>query len=72
MITNFCKFMSKKWLDVLRYPLIASAGYTISSLYAGKFSILFAVAMFNGMTVLMIVTIFIVWLILERKKRKIK
>lgn len=69
MITNFCKFMSKKWHDVLRYPLIATAVYVASSLYAGKFSILLAVAMFNGMTVLMIATIFIVWLMLERKKR---
>lgn len=72
MITNFCKFMSKKWHEVLRYPLVATAAYTGSSLYAGKFSILLAIAMFNGMTVLIIGTIFIVWLLLERKKRKFK
>lgn len=71
MMNKFLYFLSKKWIDVLRSPLIATLGYIIASIYRGNFSILTAVAIFNGMTVLMIVLIFVVWYILERRKRKV-
>lgn len=71
MMNKFLHFLSKKWIDVLRSPLIATLGYVLASMYRDNFSILTAVAIFNGMTVLMIVLIFIVWYILERRKRKV-
>lgn len=71
MLTKFFKFLQTKWIDVLRGPLIASIAYTISSVYQGTFSPLLAIALFNGMTVLLLITIFIVWLILKRKNKSL-
>ena len=71
MLNNYFTFLRSKWIDVLRGPLIASIAYTISSVYQGTFSLLTAIALFNGMTVLLLITIFIVWLILKRKAKSL-
>lgn len=70
MLNNFFSFLKPKWVDILRGPIIATTAYMVTAVINNDFSVLLAIALFNGMTTFLLITIFIVWLILKRKHTK--